>query len=297
MGRSFRRITLGLFFVVGALVIVVVRVAYHHYQAVAYDFAPNPPTAALLQPERLHIPNLEEIKIDLKDGSLSGWYVPSFNHAAVVITHGTNSDRTSMLAEFRLLADAGFGVLAFDWPGCGLSSGSAHWNEQERQALGAAITWLQARSDVDPAKIGGLGFSIGSYIMAQVSARDQRIRAVVLEGTPTGYRDAIEWQNRKWGELSEIPARWALKKYGFMNGELRPLDSIAQIAPRPLLLVTGDKDDEIPPFMARTLFAAAGSPKSIYVVSGAGHENYSQIGGKAYQIKIVEFFTAGLLSN
>lgn len=295
MARSVRRITLGL--LVGVLLLFVIRVTYRHYQAVAYDFAPSPPSEALHHPEQLQIPGIEEMKIDLKDASLSGWYVPSRNRAAVVITHGTNNDRTSMLPEIRTLAGAGFGVLAFDWPGCGLSEGTVHWGEQERHALSYAIGWLQARSDVDANRIGGLGFSIGSYIMAQVSARDRRVRAVVLEGTPIGYRDVIHWQNAKWGVLSEMPAEWALKNYGFATETLRPLDVIAQLAPRPLLLVTGDKDDEVPPYMARLLYDAAGSPKSLYVVAGAGHENYDQIGGQIYRTKIVEFFTSGLLAN
>lgn len=295
MGRFYRR-TMPALVVVGVLV-VLIRVGYRHYQAVALDFEPSPPTEALRHPERLQIANLEEMRIDLKDASLSGWYVPSRNRAAVVMTHGTNDDRTSRLPELRTLADAGFGVLVFDWPGCGLSRGTVHWGEQERQALAAAITWLQARSDVDPNRIGGLGFSIGSYILAQVSAKDQRLRAVVLEGTPAGYRDVIHWENRKWGALSEIPANWALKNYGFENEDARPLDVIAQIAPRAVLLITGDKDDEVPPYMSQNLFAAAGSPKSIYVVPGANHENYDRIGGKVYRQKIVDFFTSGLLAN
>jgi len=297
MKRRFSRVGLWTCAITAGLCLVLARIVIHHYKGVANDFEPTPPSQVLLHPERLHIANLEEMRIDLGHGSLSGWYIPSRNHAAVVITHGTNSDRTSMMAEFRTLADAGFGVLAFDWPGHGLSSGEVHWNDQERQDLEAAISWLGARSDVDPKKIGGLGFSIGSYIMAQVSATDQRVRAVVLEATPTGYRDTIYWDNRKWGKLSELPAELAMKSHGFPEHEIRPLDVIDKIAPRPLLIITGDKDQEVPPFMAQQLFAAAGSPKAMYVVPGAGHEQYDRLGGNAYRLKITEFFTSTLLAN
>src|SRR5690348_6638708 len=94
-------------------------VVYRNYKAVLNDFASTPLSDAAKHPDQAGIPQLEEISFKNKNGlTVGGWYSPSRNRAAVIITHGTNSDRSFMLDETRILAAAGYGVLAMDWPGC-----------------------------------------------------------------------------------------------------------------------------------------------------------------------------------
>ncbi len=159
---------------VAGLVVVLAGAAYvgwHNYHSIHNLFEADPPSPLLDSPARTGVANITTVSITAADSpELAAWYVPSTNGAAVVVTHGTNGDRSMMLPEIRVLARAGFGVLAFDWPGLGRSGGNVRWNAQARHALGAAIDWLASRKDVDPARIGGLGFSIGGYVMTQVAA-------------------------------------------------------------------------------------------------------------------------------
>src|SRR6202011_3732713 len=92
-------------------------------------------------PERAGIAGLHDVSFSA-DGEpqVAAWYAPSRNRAAVVLVHGTGSDRSSLLAETRILADAGFGVLALDLPGQGASGGKTLWGVPERHAISAAIT-------------------------------------------------------------------------------------------------------------------------------------------------------------
>ena len=62
------------------------------------------------------------------------------------------------MGETRTLAQAGFGVPAFDRPGDGASGGSGPRGLPERRALGAAIDRLAKRPDV-ATRLGGMGFS------------------------------------------------------------------------------------------------------------------------------------------
>jgi len=71
--------------------------------------------------------------------------------------------------------------------------------------LTSAIDWLSLRSDVDPKRIGGLGFSMGGFMMTQVAAGDSRLRAIVLEGTPVSFDAYIEFHNGRWGILGKWP--------------------------------------------------------------------------------------------
>jgi fermentation-respiration switch protein FrsA (DUF1100 family) len=49
------------------------------------------------------------------------------------------------------------------------------------------------------------------------------------------------------------------------------LDVVDQIAPRPLLLIHGTADQRITEDQVRRLYAAAGEPKSLWLVEGATH--------------------------
>ena len=52
---------------------------------------------------------------------------------------------------------------------------------------------------------------------------------------------------------------------------IKPIDYIARISPRPLLLVHGDHDETVSVDDARELYAKAGEPKQLVIVEGAGH--------------------------
>ena len=57
--------------------------------------------------------------------TLSGWYLPSSNGAAVVLLHGASSTRTAVLDKAAVLAEHGYGVLLYDARGHGRSGGTA----------------------------------------------------------------------------------------------------------------------------------------------------------------------------
>src|SRR5205807_1153715 len=114
----------------------------------------DPPSSLLKRPEAAGIANIQAVSFVSRSGLLvAGWYVPSTNRAAIIVAHGTNSDRASMLDEIRLLSAGGFGVLAFDWPGLGESEGRILWGSEARDALSSAIDWISAKPDVDASRI------------------------------------------------------------------------------------------------------------------------------------------------
>lgn len=274
------------------------RIALHSYEVVADDFDQSPPLPLLQHPEQVGIEPLESVRFPGDNGThLAAWYAPSKNRAAVILVHGTNTDRSSMVPEMKILSAAGFGVLAFDWPGHGGSEGSIRWSTPERDALTAAINWVAARQDVDPQRVGGLGFSMGAYLMAQVAATDQRLRAVMLLAVPSDYTDLTHWQHRKWSVFSELPATLALHSFWNPDEEPRPIDVIARISPRALELIRGSNDQVVPDYMIQALYAAAGPPKSLWIVPGANHGGYAAVAPVEYPARVVKFFSENLLQT
>jgi alpha-beta hydrolase superfamily lysophospholipase len=228
--------------------------------------------------------------------TLRGWYAPSHNHAAVILMHGAGANRAQLTAEARALVAAGFGVLLFDWPGHGESTGSIHWNAAERESLSAAITWISGRSELAQGKVGAYGFSMGGYTTCQVAALDPRLRAVVLAATPAVQREQVSFTHGPLGLLGSMPALYALERGGMQVDMLRPLDLIGKIAPRPVLIIAGTADTIVPYGHAEALYAAAGQPKTLHPVPGAGHGGFVEREPNTYLELLVRFFREALLA-
>lgn len=273
----------------------VLRVTIRSYLGEASDFerAPVPRTSS--QPEATGIPNLTEVRLDGPVKPLAGWYAPSRNRAAIVLAHGTGADRSSLLAETRMFAAAGFGVLALDFPGQGASGGRTFWGRGERAAVAAAVDWLTARPEVDPARIGGFGLSMGGYILLQAAITDTRLRAIVLVSTPANIVEELRFASNRWGLLSELPAVWALKRSGMPYRELQPRDIIGSISPRAVFLVGGERDNWVPQSVARELFIAARDPKRLWIVQGAAHTDFAKVAPQEYAEQLTRFFEEWLL--
>jgi dipeptidyl aminopeptidase/acylaminoacyl peptidase len=229
------------------------------------------------------------------DGTtLAGWYLPSRNRAAVVYAHGSSGDRRSLWPEARLLSRAGYGALLFDFPGHGESGGVVTWGRNEQAALVAAVDLVAAQPDVDPARIGAFGFSMGGYITAQVAAKDRRLRAVVLLGAPSDAEEQTRYEYDHDGRLAQAAALWAVRRAGMDLTSERPIDVVRAIAPRSLFVIGGGADRVVSPDMTRALFAAAGEPKTLWVAEGAGHGDLAKIEPVQYPARLRSFFDGAL---
>lgn len=226
--------------------------------------------------------------------SLAAWYLPTRNGAAVLLVHGSSGDRASLWPEARVLAEAGFGVLLVDLPGHGESPGAVDWGAGGRAALAAAVTTLLAQPGVDAGRVGAMGFSMGAMLVTQVAAADERIRAVLLGGCFSDARRQTLFQYRSWRSLKGWPAIWAYQVAGFDDRDQRPVDVIGRVAPRPLMIVHGMDDGVVPPAMAEELYAAAGAPREIWLVPGAGHADYMRAAPQDWPGRLRGFFLRAL---
>lgn len=102
-----------------------------------------------------------------------------------------------------------------------------------------ALDYLVSRPEVDPNRIGAQGMSMGSTRAWWLAAIDDRVKAVVGVACFTRYEDLIA-----------IRALRAHGIYYFVPGLLKHFDSegvMALLAPRPFLVLTGDRDAGSPP--------------------------------------------------
>jgi fermentation-respiration switch protein FrsA (DUF1100 family) len=130
---------------------------------------------------------------------------------------------------------------------------------------------------------------MGGAVLTRVVSADPRIAAVVLAGTPADQEAQVRAQERfPW----RAAALLAIRRNAPSLLVDKPVDHVAAIAPRPLLVVTGDRDTVVPPALALNLFAAAHEPKELLRVEGAAHGTYAT--SPAYRERLAAFFEVGL---
>jgi uncharacterized protein len=284
--------------VIGLLLCASLGVAFllgtRSYQSARYLAEATSPSPLLKDPAGTGVPALQSVSFDVQSLRIVGWYVPSRNRAAVVLCHGVHTDRAAMLPEVRLLAKAGFGVLAFDWPGLGESQGAIRWDSQAKFVLGAAIDWLAGKAEIDANRIGGLGFSIGGFVMTQVAAEDPRLRAVVIESAATEFDTYMRIHYGKWGPLSLWPARLAVRRAGLFEAGNSAIARIGEIAPRAVFIIGQTHDPNVPSSMVEAMAGAARSPKQLWLMNGSRHGHYEQAAGAEYPQRVAAFFAANL---
>ncbi|MFL6620751.1 MAG: alpha/beta hydrolase, partial [Povalibacter sp.] len=135
----------------------------------------------------------------------------------------------------------------------------------------------------------------GGYVTAQVISSEPRLAAIVLEATPPSLDAYMDHAHNKWGPLSSWSARAALRRVGVPEKDIVPIESIASVAPRPILFIGGGADSIVPEDMVNKLYAAAREPKEIWIVPGAVHGGYAGIAGEQYSGRLVRFYSEHLL--
>ncbi|MFN2115647.1 MAG: alpha/beta hydrolase [Anaerolineae bacterium] len=241
----------------------------------------------------------EDVEFVTTDGlTLRGWFVPpSGANGAVVMTQpGYGGNRTSVITHTAMLVRHGYGVLTFDWRNLGESDGYQSTIGYEEQIdVAAATKWLLARPDIDRSRIGALGQSAGAAAMIVEAADDSTIRALVAETTFASLQDMMDASISQRTGLPAFPFAPLVTAFSEMRvhaniSDLRPVDAIGRLAPRPVLLIRGGRDLWMPGYNADLLFAAAGEPKELWDAPEAEHAKVILTYPDEYERRVVGFF-------
>jgi len=106
-------------------------------------------------------------------------------HPAVVLVHGLGATHDMMLAQYkRHFAAAGIATLAFDYRNTGASDGQPRQHISPRnpcRAIEAAIAHLAGHRDIDGARIGLWGTSLGGMNVVRVAAERDDVAVAVVQ--------------------------------------------------------------------------------------------------------------------
>jgi uncharacterized protein len=247
-----------------------------------------------IQESSLGIPH-EEVRIAASgDRTLSAWYVPSRNGAAVLVGHGSGGSRERVLEEIRLLARHGYGVLAFDLFGNGESTGHSNGlGDNAQPAVDAALDYVAQRSDVDPQRIAAFGSSLGGEVLLEAAAREPRLKAVISDGAA---RPEDQAEVNDQGAAERAVGWLTMHSTRLIGGERAApslLDLMPRIAPRPVLLISAGGDPNETP-TNRAYLEAAGPSAELYSIPEAGHTSGLAARPKEYEARVTAFLERAL---
>ena len=150
---------------------------------------------------------------------------PGERRAGIVLCHGYTGVRSIYLPDnARVLAQAGYVVLTFDYKGWGDSDGAkTRLAPYSRVAdVQAALTFMGAQPEVDVARLGIYGTSYGGATVVFVAAIDPRVKCVV---SVVGIGNGARWMRSvrrpdEYHDLLERAAADRVKRALTGNSEL-----------------------------------------------------------------------------
>ncbi|MGH9086528.1 MAG: alpha/beta hydrolase family protein [Acidimicrobiales bacterium] len=163
----------------------------------------------------------------------------------------------------------GVGCLVVDGPGNGESIRfrGLPLRPDYEAAGSAALDYLAGRPEVDPARVGVMGISLGGYYAARCASREPRFAACVCWGGIWDYH--ATWQRRiaeAFGGAMSVAGDhicWVLGCDTFDEAldllGAYALDGVVQDMRCPYLLLHGARDEQIPLADAEAVLAAVGS--------------------------------------
>ena len=248
------------------------------------------------EPERWGFDPAEELALTASDGvRLHAWLFKAPAPApTIILCHGHGGNKHTLLPFANLLFPA-YNVLLLDARGHGESEGTRTTiGYEERLDVHAAVDEL-LRRDLGP--IGILGTSMGAAIAILAAAEDQRIAAVVADSSFARLRWAVAEVARLRGYppgvasvMANAACRMTSLRLRYPMTAFDPIEVVARIAPRPLLLIHGENDELINARHARLLYARAGQPKELWILRGLPHCRGLESAYEAYRDRIRAFF-------
>jgi len=138
---------------------------------------------------------MPEVAIEGEAGRLEGWHAqgaaPDAPLAVVLHPHplaGGEMDNPVVTQLFHAFASRGFSVLRFNFRGTGASQGAFDGGAGELADAAAALAWLQAASP-GSRRTWLAGYSFGSWIGAQLAARNPGLDGLIAVSPPASHYD------------------------------------------------------------------------------------------------------------
>jgi len=248
----------------------------------------------------------ERVQFMARDGKpLSGWFIPAPDGtpkpwSCVLLLYGYAGYKEQMHEYAKMVHEGGFATLMFDMRGAGLRRREpVTLGYKERWDLMDAVRYIQTRSDVDPARIGAFGVSMGGAIALMAAAEEPGIKAIVTDSAYADISDMIKpgivtFLGKLALPFAPLIVRYAESMMGARAQDIRPEKAASELGDRPIFVIHGLDDILTHPKSASKIYDAASGPKELWLLPECGHGCAPSVAPAEYKRRINEFFSRWL---
>ncbi len=266
---------------------------------------------SLVHPKRKEIPKFSSNVVleykdvefkDIKDEiNLKGWlFKAKDSDKTVILAHGYGENRLQFkektLDMVKKFQEKGYNMLLFDFRNSGASGGSKTTiGIYEKDDLLGAVKFAKSQGS---RHIVLLGYSMGAATSITAAADSPDVEAVIADSPFADLESYLDDNLSKWSGLPSIPFnKTILFTVGIMANlnpsKVSPVKDIVKIAPRPVMLIYGTADSDIPTSDSEELYSAysnvAADKITLWKVQGAKHVQSYELNPDEYMSKVFAF--------
>jgi len=196
---------------------------------------------------------------------------PAAKPPIVVMCMGLDSAKEEMDDYENRFLKRGLATLAFDGPGQGEAEYDTAICPEYERPVKAVIDYIETRSDLDRARIGIWGVSLGGYYAPRAAAFERRIQACVALSGP--FQRSADFSGRPQMNVEAFRVRSksaSLEEAGKVAERFSLADCAKNIS-CPIYIVAGTQDRLTPHSQAEKLAAAVSGPYVLSVIEGGNH--------------------------
>ena len=224
----------------------------------------------------------ETIALTSSDGiPLKAWWVAAEqSRGAVVVLHGMDGlSAACLLPQAKFLHEAGWSALLLDMRAHGRSGGQRiGLSIEEPRDVSAALDWLDAQPSIKDKPIVLLGLSMGGGVALRTAAVRSDVDGVISVSGLASIDAMMGRGLQLWlGRLG------ILTLYHAWPPLVSAEHDIGRISPRPVFLMHGTADRQIPLEHVYLLKSAAGTNTELWIAPGADHLIFTEDGSGSGQ--------------
>jgi dipeptidyl aminopeptidase/acylaminoacyl peptidase len=189
----------------------------------------------------------------------------------LIMCMGLDSAKEEMDSNESVFLDRGMATLTFDGPGQGEAEYDLPIRGDYEEAVRSVVDWVQTRGDVDAARIGLWGVSLGGYYAPRAAAFEKRIKACIALSGPydwAGIWPALPDLTR---EAFRVRSKCKTEEEARRKASTLSLAGVAEKITCPLFVVAGKLDRLVPWQEGERLAREAKGPVEFCLIDDGNH--------------------------
>ena len=216
----------------------------------------------------------ERVEIPFKNNKLYGILrrpIGAEHPPVVVMCVGLDSTKEELDVYENIFLARGMATLAFDGPGQGEAEYDMPIRGDYEVAVKAVVDYIETRADLDPARVGVMGVSLGGYYSARAAAFEKRLKACLSFSGPYSWVEIFDARNELSREAFRVRAHCRTMEEAREAAKTLTLQGVAKNITCPIYIVGGELDNLTPPANAERIAAEVSGPKVLNIVKGGNH--------------------------